>query len=138
MDPERVPEKRSWKRDPKDPGICRKGSPERVPGKGPRDSSLSFKKRGFPTESPEKNGKSAFFNFLELLGNVYSKYYKRLAKIRRTILLHFGLVTFRFADTRALKPIISMISGFSDVSLSPKTNYFYLWRPQDTSKKPRI
>ena len=30
-----------------------------------------------------------------------------------------------------------MISGFLDVSLSPKTNYFYLWRPQDISKKPR-
>ena len=30
-----------------------------------------------------------------------------------------------------------MIWGFSDVSLSFKTNYFYLWRHQDTSNNPR-
>ena len=30
-----------------------------------------------------------------------------------------------------------MISGFSDVSMSPKTNMIYLWRPQDTSTIPR-
>ena len=30
-----------------------------------------------------------------------------------------------------------MISGFWNVSPSPKTNYFYLWRHQDTATKPR-
>ena len=41
---------------------------------------------------------------------------------------------------RTLNPIISMISGFSDVSLSPKTIYFYIWRdqnpPNNSSKIP--
>ena len=30
-----------------------------------------------------------------------------------------------------------MISGCLKVSLSPRTNYFYLWRPQDTSNNSR-
>ena len=30
-----------------------------------------------------------------------------------------------------------MISGLRDVSLAPNTNYFYLWRPQDTRQNPR-
>ncbi len=28
-----------------------------------------------------------------------------------------------------------MISGFSDVSMTPQTEYLYLWRHQDTSDK---
>ena len=28
-----------------------------------------------------------------------------------------------------------MITGFLEVSPTPKTNYFYLWRHQDTEKK---
>ena len=38
---------------------------------------------------------------------------------------------------RTFKPLISMISGFSNVSMSPKTIYFYLRRPQDTSNNSR-
>ena len=41
-----------------------------------------------------------------------------------------GLRTFRFAYGRTLKPIISMISmisGLLDLSLIPKTNYFYVF-----------
>ena len=34
-------------------------------------------------------------------------------------------------------PLISMISGFLDVSLLPKTNIIYLLRPRDTSNNPR-
>ena len=30
-------------------------------------------------------------------------------------------------------PLISLISGLLNVSLSPQTNYFYLGRPQNTS-----
>ena len=30
-----------------------------------------------------------------------------------------------------------MISGVLDVSMTPKTNYFYLWSNQDTSKNLR-
>ena len=33
--------------------------------------------------------------------------------------------------------LISMISGFVNPSTSPKTNYFYLWRHQDTPQKSR-
>ena len=36
-----------------------------------------------------------------------------------------------------LKLIISMISGFLDVSLSPTTNYFYLLNPQRASNNSR-
>ena len=45
-------------------------------------------------------------------------------KLRRIILLQFGLVTFRLHYRRILKPLIFMISGFSDVFLIPKTNSF--------------
>ena len=31
-----------------------------------------------------------------------------------------------------------MIWGFSDVPMTPKTNYFYLWRHQDTTRTPQI
>ena len=31
-----------------------------------------------------------------------------------------------------------MISGFLDVSTAPKTNYFYRWRPHETSNNSRI
>ena len=34
------------------------------------------------------------------------------------------------------KPLMFMISGFSDVSPSPKPNCFCLWRRQDTSNNP--
>ena len=37
---------------------------------------------------------------------------------------------------RTLKPILSMISGLLDMSLSPKTKIIYLWRPHDTSTNP--
>ena len=35
------------------------------------------------------------------------------------------------------KLFISMISAFLDVSRPPKTNYFYLWRHQDTQRKSK-
>ena len=38
---------------------------------------------------------------------------------------------------RTLRPIMFMISGLSDVSLSPKTNMIYFWRHQDTLNNPR-
>ena len=66
--------------------------------------------------------------------NLWKRYGK---KLRSNILLHFGLITFRFGYGRDRQPIISVISGFSDVSLSPKTNIIYLWRHQDTSNNPR-
>ena len=69
---------------------------------------------------------------------IYGKFMERCdQKLRRIILLHFGLVTFRFHHGSPLKPFIFMISGFSDVSMTPQTNYFYLWIHQDTFKNAR-
>ena len=58
--------------------------------------------------------------------NLWERYAQEL---RWIIVLHFGLVTFRFAYGKDRKPLISMISGFSDVSLAPKTNYLCLETP---------
>ena len=42
----------------------------------------------------------------------YGEFRKRLArKLRRIMLLHFGLVTFRFHFGETRKPIISMVFG---------------------------
>ena len=68
------------------------------------------------------------------LVNAWKRYGQKLHSI---IMLQFEFVTLRFAYGRDRKPIISMISAFSDVSLSPKTNFIYLWRPQDTSNNSR-
>ena len=57
---------------------------------------------------------------------------KRIAqKLRRSILRHLGLVTFRFHYWRIMKPLIRMIWGFSDVSMTPRTNIIYLRRHQE-------
>ena len=53
-------------------------------------------------------------------------------KLRRIILQHFGLVASRFGYGKNRKALIFMISGFLDVSMTLKTNYFYLWRHQET------
>ena len=69
---------------------------------------------------------------------MYCNLIKRIAgKLQRIILLHLGLVTFRFAYGTNRKPITSMISEFLVVSLSPKTNITYLLGPHDTSNNPR-
>ena len=52
---------------------------------------------------------------------------KRIAgKLRTIILLHLGLVTLRFHYWKTLKTLICMISGFSDVSMTPQTNILSL------------
>ena len=51
---------------------------------------------------------------------------------KRIALLHFGLVTFGFHFGRIMKPIISMVFGFSDVSMIPQTNYVYFQGKQNT------
>ena len=53
-------------------------------------------------------------------------------QLRIIILLHFGLVVFRFHYWKTLKPFIFIIFGFSDVSMSPETNMFDFWGPQHT------
>ena len=61
------------------------------------------------------------------LGGIFTvKVFKRLAqKLRRIILLHFRLMTFRFHYGRSLKHDNCMIL-FSDVSMTPQTNMIYL------------
>ena len=59
-------------------------------------------------------------------------------KLRRILLLHFGSVIFQCHYGRDRKPFMFMISGFLDVSMSPKTNYVYLWRHQETSNNSRV
>ena len=85
-------------------------------------------------ENPEKPEKKGMF---DIRGDVWAIFvvnlWKRCAyKLCSIILLQFELLTFRFAYMRTLKLFISMIWGFSVVSLSPQTIYFYLWRHQDT------
>ena len=58
-------------------------------------------------------------------------------RLRGVILLHFGLVTFRFHYGRTPKPLMIMIFGFLDVSMTPKTNMIYLWRHQKISNNVR-
>ena len=53
-------------------------------------------------------------------------------KLRWHILLHYGLVPFRFIFGNPWKPFIFMIFAFRDVSMSPKTNDCQLWRHQIT------
>ena len=60
-----------------------------------------------------------------------------ISKLRIIILLHFELVTFRFAYGRTLNLLISLISGFFDVSLSPETNIVHFLRHQNTSNNSR-
>ena len=55
---------------------------------------------------------------------------KRIAqKLRRIILLHFGLMTFHFHFPKNQKVLKFMIFGPSD----PKTNYLWLWLCRITS-----
>ena len=58
-------------------------------------------------------------------------------KLRRIILLHLGLVFFRFAYGRDRNPLKSKLSGLPDVSLSSNTIYFYLLRLQEISNDSR-
>ena len=104
----------------------------------------SRRKAGFPIEDPETNRETRMFKMFDhfRIIIVMVNIMERIArKLRRIILLRFGLVTFRFHYWKTFKPLICMISGFSGVFLSPQTNYVYLWRHQDTltnPNKPRI
>ena len=76
-------------------------------------------------------------NHRKTIGNIFGKLWSFLwkryvQKLRSITPVQFEPMTFRFAYGRTLKPLTFMISGFLDVSMSPKTNMIYLWRPQDT------
>ena len=61
---------------------------------------------------------------------------KRIAgKLRRIILLHFGLVTFRFHyGEPPEKIVLAMISGFLDVFMTPQTKYVNFGDPNSLQK----
>ena len=81
---------------------------------------------------PKRNHRK---NIQEFLGHVWISFkvniWKRIAQqLRLCVLLHLGLVTFRFHVGEIRKPIILMFFGSLDVSMAPKTNMIYLWRQQ--------
>ena len=85
-----------------------------------------------------KSSKQILENVGPLLGHVYGKFMENMCL--KAPGNYYGRVwsyNFSICLWESLKPQISMISGFMDVSPSPKTNYFYLWKPQDTSNTPR-
>ena len=77
--------------------------------------------------NPKNNSFSPFGNSVAFIVNIIQRLAKTLGII---ILLHFGLATVRFHFGKTRKLIIFMIWGFSDVSMTPKTNAFYIWRHQ--------
>ena len=63
---------------------------------------------------------------------------KRLArKLRRVILFHFGLVTFRIYFRETDNSSFSCFKDLVFVSMTSKTNTIYLWRHQNTPKNSR-
>ena len=71
------------------------------------------------------------------LGHLYGKFKEIYGqKLRSIILLHLGLVTLRFHYWTTVKPLIFMISGLMDASMTTKTNYSF-WRHPDTSNNSR-
>ena len=69
---------------------------------------------GVPVESPAKSGKNPDLGSGGSGAIVIGSFIKRLAqKLRRIILLHFGLVTFRTHLKRTRKTYIFMILGLS-------------------------
>ena len=72
------------------------------------------------------------------LGNCYGEFIE-LIHLKAPGNYSASIWTYNFLNCLWENPktLISMISGFSDVSLTPKTNYLYLLRHQDTSNNPR-
>ena len=58
-------------------------------------------------------------------------------KLRRIILLRFGLVTFRIQFRKTLKLSCSWFSDLVDVTMTPTANIINLWRRQDTPDNSR-
>ena len=68
----------------------------------------------------------------------YSKFQLWIAqKLRIIILLNGELVTFRFHFPKSQKTSFSWFLDLVDMSMTPKANYFWLWRHQIAFKIPR-
>ena len=81
-----------------------------------------------------QSGKKCRFEVCGVWGTIFIvNVMKRLTqKLRRAILLHFGLISFRFRFRKTRKPIICMVVWFLYVPMLPKTNCFKLWTHQIT------
>ena len=58
-------------------------------------------------------------------------------KLRIIFLLRFGLETSRIHFRKTRQPLIFMLFGVSDVTVTPTTNYLYLSRHRETSHNSR-
>ena len=76
--------------------------------------------------------------FCDLLGHAYCKFIEKIC-LRARKYYYASIWTYNFSiwHMETLNPLISMISGFSEVSLCPKTNIIHLWRRQETSQSFR-
>ena len=86
----------------------------------PRPNKLRF-----PIGNPRKSGDECDLGVLGVWGVIFTaNVMKRIAgKLRRIILLHSGLITFRIHFRRTRKPFMFMVSDLADVTMTPKTNY---------------
>ena len=62
----------------------------------------------------------------ELFGHAWSSMKRKNQQLRRVILLNLGQIAFRFHCGRTRKPIMCMIFGFWDVSMTPESHVIYL------------
>ena len=62
-------------------------------------------------------------------------------KLRRITLIHFGRTTFRYNFGKTRKLTIFMVFWFWNVSMTPQTNYVWLWThritPKASGRKPK-
>ena len=71
-------------------------------------------------------------------GALVVNFKRRIARqICRIILLHFGLVFFRFRFGKTRNPVVFMIFGFLDVSMTLETSYIWLWTHRIVSNNSR-
>ena len=72
---------------------------------------------------------------LAFLSHVYGKFMEIISlKAPGNYFASIWINNFSICLWENPKTLMSMISGFPDVSPSPKTNYVYLWRHKDTKK----
>ena len=93
--------------------------------------------------NPGKSGKIWFWGLGGVWGGHFIVNFKeRVAtKIRKCILLHFGLlVAFRFHFEKTRKPFSCMVFGPAACDHGPNTKYFKLWihqmGPNNSKKLP--
>ena len=100
-------------------------------GTRPTDSSVMWQSSSprdryrFPIEEPDKTRKASIFVIVWDVWFIFMvSLWKRYGqKLRSIILLQLELITCRFHYWRTLKPLIFLISGFSDVLFG--VFYFY-------------